>query len=460
MAWARPSRCRFWKRWCRPSAASANAPRRSAASLRRRLHSKRRDHRPVDSHDGRCRFRAHADPEAARGVQGVAGRRQQPDPRPPGRRGRRPRDQRRRLAERCAGEADQAEDVRGGTTIDQIVARQIGQDTPFPSLELATEDFTGYVGACTSGYSCVYTNTISWSTPTTPLPMEINPRVVVRTAVRTARNRRQRAARMRRNLSILDLISKEASDLQRTLGPRDRERLGEYLDNVREIERRIERAETHGSTEVTSIELPVGSAGLLRRARGPDVRPVDAGVPGRPDARLHVHDAIASSASEPIHRSASTSHTTRSRITETIRRTIAKVIKINTYHVELFARFLAKLRSTPDGDGSLLDHSLIFYGGGMGEREPACERSAAAAGGRRWCRQGQPSHPAAAAHAGWQSMAVGGAPVRQRHRQHWREHGDEWTCSEDQNEQLAISNFFAARDRSVGGELEPRRRGD
>jgi hypothetical protein len=259
----------------------------------------------------------------------------------------------------------QAEDVHGGTTIDQIVARQIGQDTPFPSLELATADFTGYVGACTSGYSCVYTNTISWSTPTTPQPMEINPRVVFERLFGRPGTAAERAARMRRNLSILDLISKEASDLQRTLGPRDRERLGEYLDNVREIERRIERAEMHGSTEVTSLELPAGVPDsfeehlalmydLLTLAYQADLTRVftfmsDRELSQRTYPQINVneqHHTVSHHGNDPAN--------------------IAKVIKINTYHVELFARFLEKLRSTPDGDGSLLDHSLIVYGGGMG----------------------------------------------------------------------------------------------
>jgi hypothetical protein len=259
----------------------------------------------------------------------------------------------------------QAEDVRGGTTIDQIVAGQIGQDTPFPSLELATADFTGYVGACTSGYSCVYTNTISWSTPTTPQPMEINPRVVFERLFGRPGTAAERAARMRRNLSILDLISKEASDLQRTLGPRDRERLGEYLDNVREIERRIERAETHGSTEVTSLELPAGVPesfeehlalmyDLLTLAYQADLTRVftfmsDRELSQRTYPQINVneqHHTVSHHGNDPAN--------------------IAKVIKINTYHVALFAKFLERLRSTPDGDGSLLDHSLIVYGGGMG----------------------------------------------------------------------------------------------
>src|SRR5215467_8497631 len=152
----------------------------------------------------------------------------------------------------------QAEDVLAGTTIDQIVAQQIGQETPFPSLELATADFTGYVGACTSGYSCVYTNTISWSSPTTPLPMEINPRAVFERLFGRPGSPGERAARFNRTRSILDLVAAQAADLQRSLGPRDRARLGDYLDNVREIERRLERSESHNSTEITSIALPAG----------------------------------------------------------------------------------------------------------------------------------------------------------------------------------------------------------
>ena len=142
----------------------------------------------------------------------------------------------------------QAEDVQGGLTIDQIVAGRIGQDTPFPSLELATADFTGYVGACTSGYSCVYTNTISWSSPTTPLPMEINPRVVFERLFGRAGTPQERQAQMREDRSILDSISDEAQDLKRSHGVQDGQRVTEYLDHVREIERRIQRTEAQNST--------------------------------------------------------------------------------------------------------------------------------------------------------------------------------------------------------------------
>jgi len=259
----------------------------------------------------------------------------------------------------------QAEDVLGGTTIDQIVAGQIGQDTPFPSLELATADFTGYVGACTSGYSCVYTNTISWSTPTTPQPMEINPRAVFERLFGRPGTPAERAARIKRNLSILDLISKQASDVQKTLGARDQARLGDYLDNLREIERRIERAEARHGVEVTAVALPAGVPDafeehlalmydLLTLAYQSDLTRVftfmsDRELSQRTYPQIGVseqHHTVSHHGNDPGN--------------------IAKVVKINTYHVELFAKFLERLRATPDGDGSLYDHSLIFYGGGMG----------------------------------------------------------------------------------------------
>jgi hypothetical protein len=207
----------------------------------------------------------------------------------------------------------EAEDVRAGTTIDQVVASRIGQDTVFPSLEVATEDFTSYVGACTVGFSCVYANTISWSSPTTPLPMEINPRVVFERMFGEPGTARQREQRQKRDLSILDLITQDAADLRVRLGTGDRKRLGDYLDNIREIERRIQRAEQHAASDVVAPTAPIGVPESLEEHIG------------------LMFDLLAVA-----------------------------------YHAQLFARFLQKLRSTPDGDGSLLDHSLIVYGGGMG----------------------------------------------------------------------------------------------
>src|SRR5262249_37757532 len=152
----------------------------------------------------------------------------------------------------------EAEDVYANTTIDQVVAKQIGQETPLPSLEVATEDFTGYVGACSPGFSCAYLNTISWSSPTNPLPMEINPRVVFERLFGQAGTSASRATRSRQQKSLLDSIAEEAADLQKVLGARDRGRVSEDLDNIREIERRIQRAETHNRSEVSNVGAPVG----------------------------------------------------------------------------------------------------------------------------------------------------------------------------------------------------------
>ena len=134
-------------------------------------------------------------------------------------------------------------DIRAGMTIDQIAAQKIGQETPLPSLELATEDMTGLVGACDVGFSCAYTNTISWRTPTTPLPMEINPRNVFDRLFGDGGTRHGAHAAAAAQRSILDSVTAEVSHLQGKLGASDRNRVSEYLDNVREIERRIQLAE-------------------------------------------------------------------------------------------------------------------------------------------------------------------------------------------------------------------------
>jgi hypothetical protein len=258
----------------------------------------------------------------------------------------------------------EAEDVLANTTIDQVVAKQIGQDTPLPSLEVATEDFTGYVGACSPGFSCAYLNTISWNSPTTPLPMEINPRTVFERLFGQAGTAASRAARTRQQKSILDSISAEAGDLRRSLGSRDRTRVNEYLDNIREIERRIQQAEAHGSSQVT-VGAPIGvpdsweeHVGLLydlvAAAFQADVTRVFTfmlarELSQRTYANLGVteqHHTVSHHGNDPDK--------------------IAKNVKINTYHMQLFAKFLQKLRSTEDGDGTLLDHSVIISGGGMG----------------------------------------------------------------------------------------------
>jgi len=258
----------------------------------------------------------------------------------------------------------EAEDVLANTTIDQVVARQIGQDTAFPSLEVATEDFTGYVGACSPGFNCVYLNTVCWSSPSTPLPMDINPRVVFERMFGQGGSPAQRAARVRDERSMLDSVAAEARLLQRNLDARDRQRVSDYLDNLREIERRIQRAESRGRTDVT-LDVPVGVPDsfeehvglmydLMAVAYQADVTRVftfmlSRELSQRTYANIGVteqHHSVSHHGNDP--------------------QKIAQNVKVNTYHMGLFAKFIETLKATPDGDGSVLDHSLIFYGGGMG----------------------------------------------------------------------------------------------
>jgi hypothetical protein len=261
-----------------------------------------------------------------------------------------------------------AENVRAGITIDQTIANKIGQDTPLPSLELATEDFTGWIGGCDTAYSCAYMNTISWKNETTPLPMEINPRVVFERMFGRPGTSAQRLARMEDNRSILDSVRQEASDLQKSLGTRDRARLNDYLDNVREIEQRIQKAEKNAKTEQTVPDAPIGIPesfdehaslmyDLAAVAFEANVTRVFTYMKSR-DASQRVYPNIG--VNEPHHAMSHHGNNPEK---------IAGLVKLNTYHVSLFAKFLQKMQATPDGDGSLLDHSLILYGSGMSESD-------------------------------------------------------------------------------------------
>jgi Protein of unknown function (DUF1552) len=254
-------------------------------------------------------------------------------------------------------------DFSVGTTIDQLVAKAIGQDTTFPSLEVATEDFTGLVGACAPGFSCAYVNTLNWQTPTTPLPMEINPRVVFERMFGRAGTTAERRARMRHDRSILDFVTDDLADLNVDLGPRDHARLSEYLDDVREIERRIQRAEQQ-TLELTVPDAPVGVPDsfeehaalmfdLLTLAYQADLTRVFTFMLAREfSQRTYPQIGV----TEPHH---TVSHHGNNP------ERIADHAKVNTYHTGLFAKFLGRLQSTPDGDGSLLDHSIVVYGSGM-----------------------------------------------------------------------------------------------
>jgi Protein of unknown function (DUF1552) len=260
----------------------------------------------------------------------------------------------------------EAEDVLANTTIDQVVARQIGQDTPLPSLEVATEDFTGYVGGCSPGFSCSYLNTISWSSPSTPLPMEINPRAVFERLFGAAGSAADRQARIQKERSILDSVVEEANNLGSGLGTRDRGRMNDYLDNLREIERRIQRQEARGATQVDTPDAPIGVPDsfdehvallfdLLAVAWQSDTTRVFTFMMSR-ELSQRTYPQIG--VTEQHH---SVSHHLNKP------EKIAQVVKINAYYAGMYAKFLEKLRATPDGDGSLLDHSLLIYGAGMAD---------------------------------------------------------------------------------------------
>jgi hypothetical protein len=259
----------------------------------------------------------------------------------------------------------QGVDAYAGVTADQIAAAQIGQDTVLPSIELATEDHSGLIGACDRDYGCIYMNTLSWRTPTTPLPMEINPRKAFERMFGRGGNAADRLARTRQDRSLLDAITGQAADLQRRLGATDRATVSQYLENVREIERRIQLA---GQNDLNAgLVLPAAPAGipfsyqehislmydLLALAYQANITRVFTfmvarEVSNRTYPQLGVpdgHHAVSHHQNRPDK--------------------IEKNVKIQHYHVGLFAHFLEQLRSTPDGDGSLLDHAIILYGSNM-----------------------------------------------------------------------------------------------
>jgi hypothetical protein len=280
----------------------------------------------------------------------------------------------------------EAEDIRVGITIDQILAKHLGQETPFPSLEFATEDFAGYIGGCVPGYSCTYMNTISWASETDPLPMEINPRVAFERLFGRAGTPEQRRRRSLEDQSILDSVLAEANDLRRAVGAADRRRLGDYLENVREIERRLEKTAAHAATDADTMTAPVGIPesfeahmrmmfDLLVVAYQADLTRVFTFMTGR-EASQRTYPGLAMK---------ETHHDTSHHGGQAEKK--AQHAKINTLFVSLFAEFIEKLEASPEGDGSILDHSLIAYGHGMSDGQahnayPLAFATVGSAGGR------------------------------------------------------------------------------
>jgi hypothetical protein len=230
---------------------------------------------------------------------------------------------------------------------------------------VATENLDGYVGGCSPGYACAYMNTVSWSSETTPVPMEINPRVVFERLFGRPGTAEQRTTRARQDASILDSVTEDLGDLNRGLGPRDRARLDEYLENVREIEQRIQRTEARNNTNAElSLDAPIGVPesyqdhvhllfDLMAVAWQADLTRVGSFMMAR-EASMKTYPEIG--ITEPHH---TISH---HREKPDVKMAHAS---LNAYHMSLFAKFIAKLKATPDGDGTLLDHSMVFYGSGM-----------------------------------------------------------------------------------------------
>jgi hypothetical protein len=255
-------------------------------------------------------------------------------------------------------------DVQNGISADQVAAQQLGTDTALPSLELAL-DINYLAGNCENGYSCAYMNTLSWSTPTTPLPTESNPRVVFERLFGDGGTSAQRLAQARTARSILDSVNDELRRLLGTLGAADRTTVGDYVDSVREVERRIQTTEKTGATDVLpTLERPTGVPDRFDEhvnllfdmqwlAFRADITRVVTFMLGRElNFRTYPEIGITEGHHGLSH------HGDREE-------QLAKYAKLNTYQSELVAKFLEKLRTTPDGDGTLLDHSLFLYGAGL-----------------------------------------------------------------------------------------------
>jgi hypothetical protein len=257
-------------------------------------------------------------------------------------------------------------DVYAGHTIDQIIAEQIGRESLLPSLEISVEDPGSGASNCGEGYSCVYTNTIAWASPTTPLPMELNPQVVFERMFGSGSSVEQRIERRERNQSILDSITGKISSMRKEISSPDRQRLDSFTENVREIERRLQIAAKATTAAPEDFSVPPGIPqsfdehiklmfDLVALAWQADITRVSTMLMARDlTGRIYPESAA------PTLGFHSGSHHGEdpARINE--------FSKINQYHVKMLAYFVDKLAKTEDGDGSLLDHSLLLFGSNMG----------------------------------------------------------------------------------------------
>jgi hypothetical protein len=258
-------------------------------------------------------------------------------------------------------------DIRGGVSMDQIAARALGSETQLASLELAIESVE-FLGACDSGYSCAYANTIAWRSPTTPLPMENEPRAVFERLFggSDSTDAAARTARIAKERSILDSVTERVRDLQRGLGVRDHVKISEYLEAVRDVERRIQKAEEQGARELPVVDRPAGIPptfeeharlmfDLLLLAFQTDLTRISTFMLGREvSGRAYPEIGVPDSHHPTSHH-------------QNDPEKLAKLQKINAFHLKQFAYFVEKMRTTPDGDGSLLDHSALLYGSGISD---------------------------------------------------------------------------------------------
>lgn len=260
----------------------------------------------------------------------------------------------------------ESSDYHLGTTVDQIAAKRLGQQTQLPSLELAM-DLLNNAGQCDNGYACVYQNNLSWSTPTTPLPAEAHPRLVFENLFGEGGTADDRRETLRRRASLLDSVTEEMKRFKLQLGANDRGKVDDYFQSIREVERRIQRAEASvDENPLPDLDRPVGvPAAYADHARlmfdlqllafqGDITRVISFQLAREASTRTYPEIGVP----EPHHPISHHGNNPDK---------LAKVAKINRFHVSLFAEFLQKMAATPEGNGSLLDHSLYLYGSGMGD---------------------------------------------------------------------------------------------
>lgn len=252
-----------------------------------------------------------------------------------------------------------------GTTVDQIAAQNIGHETQLPSLELAM-DLLQTVGQCDNGYACVYHNNLSWSSPTTPLPAEAHPRIVFERLFGEGGSMADRRAALEKRASLLDWVTEDIARLKKKLGPEDQAKVNQYLESVREVERRIQKAEADAADNpLPDLERPMGvPASYEEHAKlmfdlqilamqGDVTRVITFQLARETSSRTYPEAGVSDPHHELTHHGNDPDK-------------IARMAKINQFHVSLFAYFLEKMKATPEGNGSLLDHSLYLYGSGMG----------------------------------------------------------------------------------------------